>query len=177
MIDKLKLIPTENETVRYPDIKELMNKINEIIDVVNTPQMHYPQVDGVTASVVLPKGGELMGGELYPGEFENFPREDGIIKDSGLSDEEVDKLLTIAGEMSRGISREKLKEMYSEAVHEWEKKEGKWLAWEDESNTFECSLCHEPYQLMYGTPIDNKYNFCPNCGARLKAKYVKGESE
>ena len=58
-----------------------------------------------------------MIGELYDGEFENFPREDGVIKDIGLSDEEVDKLLTIAGEMSRVISREKLKEMYPEAIH------------------------------------------------------------
>ena len=34
-------------------------------------------------------------------------------------------------------------------------------------DTWECSNCGEPYLLMEGTPENNKYNYCPNCGARM----------
>ena len=48
-------------------------------------------------------------------------------------------------------------------------KTGKWVFWDDDpdANTYECSECHEPYMLVEGTPEDNKYNFCPNCGAMM----------
>lgn len=35
-------------------------------------------------------------------------------------------------------------------------------------DTWECSNCGEPYLLMGGTPEENKYNYCPNCGARME---------
>ena len=34
-------------------------------------------------------------------------------------------------------------------------------------DVWECSICGEPYYLETGTPEDNQYNYCPNCGARL----------
>ncbi len=42
--------------------------------------------------------------------------------------------------------------------------------WDDfgEESTWECSNCHEPYILLEGTPEENGYNYCPNCGARMK---------
>ena len=61
-----------------------------------------------------------------------------------------------------------------EAIKSWntrafEPKSGKWTLYEDEStNAWECSVCHEVIQLMEGTPQENNYNFCPNCGARLE---------
>lgn len=33
---------------------------------------------------------------------------------------------------------------------------------------YECSECKEPFVLIDGTPQDNLYNYCPNCGARME---------
>ena len=30
-----------------------------------------------------------------------------------------------------------------------------------------CSACKEPIVLYEGTPIENAYNYCPTCGARM----------
>lgn len=54
---------------------------------------------------------------------------------------------------------------------------GKWIAQEDElgeyaSGCFECSNCHEVFWVESGTPQDNEYNYCPNCGADMR-----GDSE
>lgn len=38
---------------------------------------------------------------------------------------------------------------------------------------FECSKCHDAFYVEFGTPEDNNYNFCPNCGARMNG----GEEE
>ncbi len=33
---------------------------------------------------------------------------------------------------------------------------------------FECSKCHDAFYVEFGTPEDNNYNFCPNCGADMR---------
>ena len=48
---------------------------------------------------------------------------------------------------------------------------GKWLEREDMYygwNIWECSNCHEEFCIEEGTPKDNEYKFCPNCGAEMK---------
>ena len=45
----------------------------------------------------------------------------------------------------------------------------------DEQNVYMCSVCKEPYILESGTPKENKYNFCPNCGAHLMERSGSGE--
>ena len=52
---------------------------------------------------------------------------------------------------------------------------GKWIAQEDElgeyaSGCFECSNCHEVFWVESGTPQDNEYNYCPNCGADMRGE-------
>lgn len=32
---------------------------------------------------------------------------------------------------------------------------------------WECTNCKELFVLIDGTPKENKYNFCPNCGAKM----------
>ena len=32
---------------------------------------------------------------------------------------------------------------------------------------YRCSKCNELFCIIEGTPQDNEYNFCPNCGARM----------
>lgn len=56
-----------------------------------------------------------------------------------------------------------------------EQQTGEWISDEHEAytenhDTWECSVCHEPFTLTEGTPRDNRYNFCPNCGAKMKGE-------
>ena len=52
---------------------------------------------------------------------------------------------------------------------EQEQKTGHWIEKEgwDGDLYYECSVCGEPFCLIEGTPTDNMYNFCPNCGADM----------
>ena len=47
---------------------------------------------------------------------------------------------------------------------------GKWIEQDDgwDGVYYECSVCKEPFTLIDGTPKDNLYNFCPNCGAEMR---------
>ena len=52
-------------------------------------------------------------------------------------------------------------------------KRGKWIDQADSigeyaSGCYECDECHEVFWLESGTPQDNEYNFCPNCGADMR---------
>lgn len=51
-----------------------------------------------------------------------------------------------------------------------ERPQGEWIMQEgyDGDEYYECSICKDAFTLMYGTPKDNNYNFCPNCGAKMK---------
>ena len=46
---------------------------------------------------------------------------------------------------------------------------GHWIEKEDFNGDtyYDCSECGESFCLMDGTPTDNLYNYCPNCGARM----------
>lgn len=48
-------------------------------------------------------------------------------------------------------------------------KHGRWIEQEDGfgDTYYDCSCCGESFCLIEGTPTDNMYNFCPNCGARM----------
>ena len=48
-----------------------------------------------------------------------------------------------------------------------ERKKGKWIEQDDgwDGVYYECSECGEAFTLIDGTPTDNLYNFCPNCGS------------
>ena len=35
------------------------------------------------------------------------------------------------------------------------------------SNTYKCSACGEIQMLIEGTPKDNGWKYCPNCGAKM----------
>ena len=48
---------------------------------------------------------------------------------------------------------------------------GEWIAevgYEGEVLYYECSNCKEAFSLLEGTPEENKYNYCPNCGADMR---------
>lgn len=47
------------------------------------------------------------------------------------------------------------------------RKKGKWIEQDagGDGVFYECSVCKDAFTLMEGTPSDNNYNFCPNCGS------------
>lgn len=53
---------------------------------------------------------------------------------------------------------------------------GEWIDLSDgwQEGTFRCSSCQMEFVLIEGTPEDNEYNFCPNCGASMRKE---GEGE
>lgn len=53
-----------------------------------------------------------------------------------------------------------------------ERKKGKWIEQDDGWDWvyYECSVCKEPFTLIDGTPQDNLYNFCPNCGSDMRGE-------
>lgn len=78
-----------------------------------------------------------------------------VLKDGTLYDKRFKAALDVAVEALENVQPER-------AI-------GEWVFWADDpdSNTYACSICKEPYMLIEGTPEDNKYNFCPNCGAKM----------
>lgn len=49
-----------------------------------------------------------------------------------------------------------------------QEKTGTWKQIDDDTYIWSCSECDEPFILMGGTPIENKYYYCPQCGAKMK---------
>lgn len=51
-------------------------------------------------------------------------------------------------------------------------KTGHWIEQEDFNGDtyYDCSECGESFCLIEGTPIDNLYQYCPNCGAKMEGK-------
>lgn len=49
-------------------------------------------------------------------------------------------------------------------VHgQWEESEDDWLG----TTVYTCSKCREEFVLVEGTPEQNLWNYCPNCGAKM----------
>lgn len=45
---------------------------------------------------------------------------------------------------------------------------GEWIEEQDYDETiYTCSNCHESFVTIEGTPADNLWNYCPNCGAYM----------
>jgi hypothetical protein len=51
-----------------------------------------------------------------------------------------------------------------------ERKKGKWIEEDDgwDGVFWRCSECNEPFYLVDGTPVDNEYHYCPNCGTDMR---------
>lgn len=49
---------------------------------------------------------------------------------------------------------------------------GRWTNHSDEwdGGYYECSVCGEAYSFIEGTPKENNYRYCPNCGARMEVE-------
>ena len=50
---------------------------------------------------------------------------------------------------------------------------GRWEDSTDElfgTDVYTCSKCRESYVLVEGTPKENLWHYCPNCGANMKSE-------
>lgn len=45
----------------------------------------------------------------------------------------------------------------------WEDSIDEWFG----TDVYTCSKCRESYVLVEGTPKENLWNYCPNCGAKM----------
>ena len=48
----------------------------------------------------------------------------------------------------------------------WEDSIDEWLG----TDVYTCSKCRESYVLVEGTPKENLWHYCPNCGANMDEK-------
>ena len=65
----------------------------------------------------------------------------------------------------------KAQNMAIEALEEViERKHGEWSLNIDDwfGDCYKCSACGEEFVLNEGTPKDNGYNYCPNCGSEMR---------
>ena len=55
-------------------------------------------------------------------------------------------------------------------VNPQEPKMGHWIEKDgfDGDVYYDCSECGESWATMEGTPWDNEWNYCPNCGCRMQ---------
>ena len=91
--------------------------------------------------------------------------------DADALKEEIDYYIREAGwgETHNETLRWCLEFINNQHTIEPERKKGKWIEQDDcwDGVYYECSVCKEPFTLIDGTPSDNLYNFCPNCGADM----------
>ena len=60
------------------------------------------------------------------------------------------------------------------------RKRGYWVPFidiDEYGDTYECSECKNAFVLMDGTPKENNYNYCPNCGAKMEETEMKIDEE
>ena len=74
------------------------------------------------------------------------------------------------------ILKQGLEDAINHNVTEWvQVRHGHWIAWTDDSNAYECSICGETWQFTEGNPKDNNANYCPQCGAKMDEEETEDE--
>ena len=58
-----------------------------------------------------------------------------------------------------------IEELENQKTGHWIEKDGY-----DGDTYYDCSECGESFCLIEGTPTDNLYNYCPNCGAKMEGE-------
>ena len=81
----------------------------------------------------------------------------------------------LAMENPFGWNNDDLAELFRQAkpadvvpvVHgRWEDSTDEWFG----TDVYTCSKCRESYVLVEGTPKENLWHYCPNCGAKMESE-------
>lgn len=84
-----------------------------------------------------------------------------------------DAVITVMENVVDGIANMR-QSRYEKNADRWipcsERMSGAWETIEgwDGDEIYRCSACGEEFVLIDGTPKDNGYHFCPNCGADMR---------
>ena len=80
----------------------------------------------------------------------------------------IDRLDTCG--LGKGKSLEYIRKYVEKADSVSAERVGEWIEVEDWDGGvhYQCSQCKDEYILFDGTPLDNDYNYCPNCGAKME---------
>ena len=84
-----------------------------------------------------------------------------------------DAVITVMENVVDGIANRR-QSRYEKNADRWipcsERMRGKWETIEglDGDVVYRCSKCGEEYVLIDGTPKENGYHFCPNCGSDMR---------
>ena len=93
----------------------------------------------------------------------NFPKR----WEDFLHDYEFEDARRIYTNGSRLIPAFRVKQMmehYAPVRHgRWEDSTDEWFG----TDVYTCSKCRESYVLVEGTPKENLWHYCPNCGCRM----------
>lgn len=61
-----------------------------------------------------------------------------------------------------------IKIMENGSCEQPEQKTGRWIPFD--CDTWECSECKNLFTTLEGTPKDNDFHYCPNCGAKMESE-------
>ena len=83
--------------------------------------------------------------------------------------------MTNAGAVRMRVNGEIVQERFEKAMEALDVVEeaaqhehGQWIERDPYVNIFECSNCNYWFVLEDGSPAENNYNYCPNCGAKME---------
>ncbi len=86
-----------------------------------------------------------------------------------LSPKRAEELLPVLREHGKTCKHFKNRSRFVELSH------AEWVEDEDMYGDpiYHCSNCNEHFVLEEGTPTDNCYSYCPNCGAKMDEQALK----
>lgn len=61
-----------------------------------------------------------------------------------------------------------IRALENESGEQPEQKTGQWLTFDED--TWKCSECKDLFTTLAGTPKDNNFHYCPNCGAKMESE-------
>ena len=98
--------------------------------------------------------------------LEQEPFEDAISRQAAIDaiDNMVRRKFGIGCDLGE-ITLENLPSVSTEKTGHWIEQDGY-----DGDTYYDCSECGESFCLIDGTPTDNLYNYCPNCGAKMEVE-------
>lgn len=104
---------------------------------------------------------KVLGDPLYRSKIKDYGE---ILKYTFVMDIIDNAPTVVVGYLTNCANCERVEKIRAKRPH------GKWKDLSDgwQEGTYECSNCKSEFVLTEGTPEDNEYHYCPNCGADMR---------